>query len=81
MVTTLKLVRRTFADRPDWVLVDEGIPIGTVYRMLELPQEGFVVKRLDTGETRELLAVLVERDGAEPGYMPLEVFEFVGGLH
>ncbi len=71
-VTTLK--RHTFKDRPDWVVVNESVPLGTEYQIFGLKADIYI-KRLDTGEERQVLCYLVTREGDNhPGYIPCDVF-------
>lgn len=73
----LTLKRHYFKDRPDWKLINEDVPIGTVYIMVDINMGNITWK--DTGETRRIPIVGVFKYYGETiedvGWLPEEVFE------
>lgn len=71
----VKLVRHTFPDRPDWVLIEESVPVGTVYEVHGYDRD-FVVLNEQLREARPISAYLLKRDD-EMGWLPTVCFEMV----
>lgn len=71
----VKLVRHTFPDRPDWVIIEESVPIGTVYEVLGYDRD-FVIINEQLHEIRPIGAFLVKRED-EAGWLPAICFERV----
>ena len=57
----LRLLRHAFADRPDWIVVNESVPLGTKYQLLSPFGRRGTLVNTDTKEEREVLTVWVKR--------------------
>ena len=71
----VKLVRHTFPDRPDWVIIEESVPLGTVYEVLGYDRD-FLIVNEELREIRPIGAFLLSRDN-EMGWLPSICFERV----
>jgi hypothetical protein len=69
----VKLVRHTFPDRPDWVLIEESVPIGTIYEVYGFDRD-FVIMNHLLKEARPISAFLLKRND-EMGWLPTVCFE------
>lgn len=71
----VKLVRHTFPDRPDWAVIDESVPLGTVYEVIGYDRD-FVIINEELHEIRPVGAfLLLGRSGT--GWLPTVCFERV----
>lgn len=70
--TRVELIRHSFPDDESWVLND--IPIGTIYDLLGWHE--CTITNENTGETREIIAYQVSRDGST-GYLPACCFRLI----
>jgi hypothetical protein len=71
------LLRRTFKDRPDWVLINEDVPLGTNYQIYAFRPEGITIINIETKEERPVMCYLARRMDIPddlPGYLPVDVF-------
>ena len=75
MTLSVKLVRHTFPDDPDWILVEQIIPLGTTYRVLGYYRDGFI-RNDDTGKERNIELLLLIGNG-DFGWLPAACFEFI----
>ena len=73
MYKRVKLVRHTFPDRPDWLVMDESTPLGTLYYVLD-KKDGFILRNLQTNESRPVTCYLLDGNG-DVGWMPIDCFE------
>lgn len=71
----VKLVRHTFPDRPDWVLIEESVPLGTIYEVIGYDAEVSIYNQ-ELKETRKQDHYIVIGNG-DKGYLPTCVFEVV----
>lgn len=75
MTMIVKLVRYTFPDDPDWLLVGKHVPLGTKYEVWGYHKEGYIGND-ELGRKRETeLYLLLGNEGF--GWMPTVCFEFV----
>ena len=75
----VRLVRRTFADRPDWEVINDDVPIGKLYKVavtIPLFRRGTIFNKL-TGESRDVDCVFVIDQQGNPGMMVMDVLEIV----
>jgi len=71
----VKLVRHTFPDRPDWIIIDESIPLGKIYEVLGYDRQ-FIIINTQLNIARPVGAFLL-RDSNEEGWLPCVCFEKV----
>lgn len=80
-----RLARHTFKDRPDWIIINEDVPIGKLYKIqMNLMgahpfKRGGIIENSVTGERRPVECVLVTDEQGNTGMMVLEMLEIVGG--
>lgn len=75
-----KLKTHHFEGRPDWIIVDESVPIGKQYRvgiLNPLTRKGVIINTL-TGERREVDCIFVIDDNGGMGMMVAEMLEIEG---
>jgi hypothetical protein len=71
----VELVSHSFPDRPDWILVNEEIPLGTQYELLGYERNATVVN-MTTSEARKIELYLLE--GRESiGWIPAICFRII----
>lgn len=70
----VKLVRYSFPDKPEWEIIRDTVPLGTIYEVLA-HHSGIVVMNEEFG-TREIDCYEVEGNGST-GLLPTCVFEIV----
>lgn len=73
----VKLVRRSFKDDPKWQVIDDSVPIGTVYEVREYHYKSAILVDRETGNKRIVSVYYVIGNGGE-GYMPIDIFERMG---
>lgn len=71
----VKLVRHSFPDRPDWIIIEESIPLGKIYEVRGYDSE-FIILNSQLREVRPIGAFLL-RDDKEEGWLPCVCFEKV----
>ncbi len=71
----VKLVRHTFPDRPDWIIIEESIPLGKLYEVIGYDSE-FIMLNHELREARPVGAFLL-KDEKETGWLPCVCFEKV----
>ena len=73
----VKLVRHGFEDKPEWTIVNEDIPLGTIYEVaFTLPKNAMTILNQDTKEERQVSVHMMTRDnGKSWGYIPVDCFE------
>lgn len=69
----VKLVRHTFPDRPDWIIVEESVPIGTIYEVLGYDRD-FLIINEELREARPVGAFLLKGNDSM-GWLPSVCFE------
>lgn len=74
----VKLVRHTFPDRPDWVIVEKSVPIGTVYEVLGYDRD-FVIINEELREVRPVGAFFLKREDSM-GWLPSVCFERIDNV-
>ena len=72
----VKLSRHALEDRPDWIIIDQTIPLGTEYDVLGF-DDALTLKNPLYG-TRSVKCYLVIREGGGPaGWLPAGCFDVV----
>lgn len=71
----VKLVRHTFPDAQDWVIVDTDVPLGTIYEVMGYDRDMTIVDGY-TGRMRHVECYLVSGNG-DTGFLPTCLFEAV----
>ena len=70
----VKLERYTFKDDPEWVIVEENIPLGTIYFILGQASNMTIVNE-GLKKQRIIDVYMVTRDGDnQAGWLPVDVF-------
>jgi hypothetical protein len=73
----LKLVRHTFPDDPDWIILRENIPIGTEYEMLGYESD-MQLWNASMNKTRTIDCYFVRRlNDDRLGYVPCICLEMI----
>lgn len=72
----VKLVRHSFPDDPNWIIVNPKVPIGTKYRVIKHYPTGAVLVSKETGMERAVEVYLLEGNN-DTGYLPCICFEEV----
>ena len=70
----VQLIRHTFPDDPDWIIVNKTVPIGTRYEVEGYFHDGFRVVNLITRETRDVEVYFLVGNG-DKGFLPTICFE------
>lgn len=76
MIAKAKLVRYSFPDDENWLVVDESTPLGTTYTIID-EKDGFVLHDKSTGKSRKVKCYLADGNG-DVGWLPVDVFEIIG---
>lgn len=71
----VKLIRHTFPDKPDWIIMSPEIPIGTRYEVIGYDRD-FTIVNLDSHERRLVEVYFLLRNGSS-GWLPTICFEMV----
>jgi hypothetical protein len=69
----VELVRHSFPDRPDWILINETVPLGTRYEVLGYDSR-YTIENLLFHEKRNIEVYLLRENGHE-GWLPKVCFE------
>ena len=70
--TTLK--RHYWPDDPNWIIINESVPLGTEYKVLGF--EKLTIINFELGRKRSSVpCYLVQRGNEDPGYIPTVCFE------
>lgn len=69
----VQLVRHSFPDRPDWLIVDESVPLGTRYEVIGYNRD-MTILNATLKEAREIDAYLLAGNGGV-GWLPTICFE------
>ena len=71
----VKLVRYSFPDDPDWVIIEESVPLGTIYKVLGVAKD-ITITNENLNKSKVVDCYIVLRDGDYmPGYMPADLLE------
>lgn len=71
----VKLIRRTFEDRPDWELINDSVPLGTIYEVLGFERDAIIGNHI-LKEHRKVSLYLL-RGNHDEGWLPVECFEVI----
>ena len=71
----VKLVRRTMPGRPDWVILNETVPLGTIYEVVGYDRDTVLVNE-ELKEAVPMDAYLVIGNN-DMGWLPTVCFETV----
>ena len=71
----VKLIRHNFPDRPDWLIIEETVPLGTRYEVIGYDRELMISNSL-LKEVRAIEAYLVSGNNGM-GWLPTICFETV----
>lgn len=69
----VKLIRHSLPDRPDWVIMDESVPLGTEYEVLGY-ESRMELHSSELNESRIIEAYFLDGNG-DKGFMPAGLFE------
>lgn len=72
----VKLVRHSLPDRPDWIIIDESVPLGTRYEVMGFASidTGLILMNELTKEKRPVEDYLLKGNNSM-GYLPTGCFE------
>lgn len=70
----VKLIRHSFPDRPQWIIIDEDIPLGTEYEVFGYDAD-MMISSCSMHEVRPVDCFFVQRiDNKERGWLPCICF-------
>ena len=73
----VQLVRHSFPDRPDWILIEETVSLGTIYEVMAYSRDFMIINEI-LREKREIEAYFVKGNHGE-GWLPKVCFEMIIG--
>lgn len=71
----VQLVRHSFPDRPDWILISEHVPLGTRYEVMAYNRDIEIYNSV-LKETRNIEVYFVKGNG-NSGWLPKICFETI----
>lgn len=71
----VKLIRHTFPDFEDWVVVETDVPLGTIYEVMGYDRDMVIVDGF-TGRMKHVECFLLAGNG-DVGFLPTCLFEAV----
>ena len=71
----VKLIRHTFPDAQDWIVIDEDVPLGTIYEVMGYDRDMVMVDG-NTGRMKQVECFLLAGNG-DVGFLPTCLFEAV----
>jgi hypothetical protein len=71
----VKLIRHTFPDDKEWIIVDETVPLGTEYEVMGYDRD-MIIANGYTGQMKHVECYLLAGNG-DVGFLPTCLFEAV----
>ena len=74
LIGNAKLVRRVFADRPDWQVIKDDVPLGKKYIIVGNAREALLINT-ETNEKRLVKTYMAIDEHGVKGYLVAEMLE------
>lgn len=71
----VKLIRHTFPDAEDWIIVDINVPLGTLYEVIGYDRNMSIID-INTGRKKHVECYLLDGNG-DVRFLPTCIFEQV----
>ena len=71
----VKLIRYNLKDAPEWFVINETVPLGTLYEVMGYHKDATMVN-LEQGFIKKIDLYLLRGNGGE-GWLPAECFEII----